>query len=311
MCLWLTQQTNLNLTLIQDNHNFPGKQVKSPWLMGCGNFAHSQCLAEMLLCACRKQAESQPLTETSANQAEALLSALSSLEIGSLYYDKYIVDQGQRRGINSIIAYARVKENPTQEACPCSLYPSHCIIEGSAKQYSMLTLRRWAEHGPFRPSALTLFGALGMINLFGWQWYIGSLKAFPRDIPMHLQVILERIVLETWSFWLTEVWRTRGTWLMIFRTARWLIERCAGGDQVLAWPWPLQAWASVLREPPSLGGWGSCSLHPSHAGRLLWQPGDRHLRWWCHPTLPGAGERQLHPRGKELSVHVCLAALLS
>lgn len=64
---------------------------------------------------CRRKKESQPLTETSANQAEALLSALSSLEIGSLYYDKYVVDQGQRRGINSIIAYARCKDEPTRE----------------------------------------------------------------------------------------------------------------------------------------------------------------------------------------------------
>lgn len=63
----------------------------------------------------RKKQESQPLTETSANQAEALLSALSSLEVGSLYYDKYIVDKGQRRGINSIVAYARIKANPHRQ----------------------------------------------------------------------------------------------------------------------------------------------------------------------------------------------------
>lgn len=68
-------------------------------------------------CICRQQQTSQALTETSANQAEALLSALSALETGSLYYDKYIVEQGQRRGINSIIAYARIKEDPSQEVC--------------------------------------------------------------------------------------------------------------------------------------------------------------------------------------------------
>ena len=60
------------------------------------------------------------MTETSEHQAAALLSALSSLETGSLYYDKYVVDQGQRRGVNSIIAYASLKTDPN---CKVILFP--------------------------------------------------------------------------------------------------------------------------------------------------------------------------------------------
>lgn len=69
-----------------------------------------------MLGSCRKQKESRPLTETSEQQAAALLSALSTLEPGSLYYDKYVVEQGQRRGANSIIAFAHTKAEPHQQA---------------------------------------------------------------------------------------------------------------------------------------------------------------------------------------------------
>lgn len=67
------------------------------------------------LSLCRKQKQSASLTETSEHQAAALLSALSSLAPGSLYYDKYIVEQEQRRGKQSILAAARVKADPSQQ----------------------------------------------------------------------------------------------------------------------------------------------------------------------------------------------------
>ena len=64
---------------------------------------------------CRGKAASSALTQTTEDQASALMSALGQLEPGTLFFDKYFIQAGQRRGQNSIIALAHERSDASQQ----------------------------------------------------------------------------------------------------------------------------------------------------------------------------------------------------
>jgi hypothetical protein len=110
--------------------------------------AHIDSVRKLLIQ--RKQRDSAKLTETSDRQAAALISALASLAPGSEYYERYIMEQGQRKGIDSILSYAVCKENPQQKVV-IKFIPDHQLYLHEKKFYDnrhMLDGDTAAEHIP-------------------------------------------------------------------------------------------------------------------------------------------------------------------
>lgn len=69
------------------------------------------------------------MIETNSYKSEVLLSALNALEPGTLYYNKYAVERSQRKGVNSVIAYAALKDSPTTKV----------IVDASLSHFSQIS----------------------------------------------------------------------------------------------------------------------------------------------------------------------------